>query len=166
MLVRSAVAGVLGVAAVVAGVTFSAGPPRLLMVNAGLRLSHPWVHPAGLALATLGALVVAVALRPRWARALACAVALLTLAATWSLLRFRLDVDAAGLHLRDWTSFRERTVPWSAVSQVESGPAALVVRAGDQGFRVDVHDVRPADRAALDRAIARRIGSAASTPPY
>jgi len=153
---------VASVVLIVAGAIVSMGPPRLTLTNAGLSVEYPWFRGVGALVAALGAGLLAVALRRRWPRIAAGALAVLGLAVGAHLLAYRLEADAAGLSSRGLTG--RRTVAWPGVSRVEGGPGTIVVVGSDETrIEVDTTDFRPEQRASLERTIARRIRG--TTPP-
>jgi len=141
---------------VVAGAFVSMGPPRLTLTNAGLSVEYPWFRGAGALVAAFGAALLALAVRRRWPRVAAGALAALGLAVGVHLLAYRLEADAAGLSARGLSG--SRAVAWPAVSRVEGGPGAIVVVGTDETrIEVDTTDFRPEQRASLERTIARRV---------
>ena len=157
---------------VVAGAFVSMGPPRLTLTNAGLSVEYPWFRGAGALVAAFGAALLALAVRRRWPRVAAGALAALGLAVGVHLLAYRLEADAAGLSARGlsgsravggvqkqkisgWTSFPRTTGSVSARTGPNSAAAAssrAVTR-----IEVDTTDFRPEQRASLERTIARRV---------
>lgn len=144
---------------VVAGAIVSTGPPRLTLTNAGLSVEYPWFRGIGALIAAAGAGLLAVALRRRWPRIAAAALAALGLAVGAHLLAYRLEADADGLSSRGLTG--RRAVTWPGVSRVEGGPGTIAVVGTDETrIEIDTTDFRPEQRASLERTIARRIHSA------
>jgi hypothetical protein len=147
---------VAAVALIVLGAVASMGPPRLTLTNAGLSVEYPWFRGAGALAAALGAALLALAVRRRWPRVAAGALAVLGLAVGAHLLAYRLEADAAGLSSRGLGG--RRVVAWPSVSRVEGGPGAIVVVGADQTrIEVDTTDFRPEQRASLERTIARHL---------
>jgi hypothetical protein len=71
-------------------------------------------------------------------------------------LRYRLDIQPEGLNSRELTG--STLVPWGEVTHVDRGTEALVVWGrGDAQIRVDTASFEGDQRAALERALARRI---------
>jgi len=130
--------------------------PRLTLLNAALRIDYGWgVGTAALASAVL--LAAAAALVPRrWARA-ALVVGAIAIAGVGSArLRYRLDIEPSGLNSRELTG--TTLVPWGEVTHVDRGTEALVVWGrGDSQIRVDTASFEGDQRAAVERALARRI---------
>jgi len=144
------------VALVAAGALLSMGPPRLTLTNAGLSVEYPWSRSLGALGATLGASLLAAAVRRTWGRVAAGALAVLALGVGAHLLAYRVEADAAGFSSRGLAG--RRTVAWPAVSRVDARPGALVVVGGDDTrIEVDTTDFRPEQRASLERTIARRL---------
>jgi hypothetical protein len=147
---------IAGAATVVAGAIFAFGAPRLTLLNAGFRVDYPHGRAMAAALAAAGAALLALGLRPRWARACCAAVAVAALAVAAQRISYRLEVDGRGVVSRQWGG--RTAVAWSDVSRVESGPARIVVWGGPETrLAVDTSSFRSDQRAALDRAIARRV---------
>ncbi|HEV8253397.1 MAG TPA: hypothetical protein VGQ78_01470 [Vicinamibacteria bacterium] len=147
---------VAGAAAVAAGAVFAFGAPRLTLVNSGLRVEYPHTQAAAAAVMAAGAALVAFGLRPRWARAGCVVLAVAAVAVAARRISYRLELDGRGVVSRQWGD--ETAVAWSDVSRIESGPARIVVWGGnDRRLAVDTSTFRPDQRAALDRAIARRV---------
>jgi hypothetical protein len=147
---------VASVVLIVTGAILSMGQPRFTLTNAGLNVEYPWFRGAGALLAALGAALLALVLRRRWARIAAGALAVLGAVVGAHLLAYRVEADAAGLSSRGvgW----RHAVAWSAVSRVEGGPGAIVIVGTDETrIEVDTTDFAPEQRASLERTIARRI---------
>jgi hypothetical protein len=71
-------------------------------------------------------------------------------------LRYRLDVQPDGLNSRELTG--STLVPWGEVTHVDRGTEALVIWGrGETQIRVDTASFAGDPRAALERALARRI---------
>ena len=143
------------------GAVASMGAPRLTLTNAGLSVEYPWFRGAGALAAAIGATLLALALRRRWARVGAGLLAALGVAVGVHLLAYRVEADAEGLSSRGLGG--RRVVAWPAVSRVEGGAGAIVVVGADETrIEVDTTDFRPEQRASLERTIARRIHDAAA----
>jgi len=130
--------------------------PRLTLLNAALRIDYGWVvGTAALAAALL--LAAAAALVPRrWARAALVVGAVAVAGVGSSRLRYRLDIEPDGLNSRELTG--TTLLPWGEVTHVDRGTEALVVWGrGDAQIRVDTASFEGDQRAALERALARRI---------
>jgi hypothetical protein len=130
--------------------------PRLTLLNAALRIDYGWVvGTAALAAALL--LAAAAALVPRrWARAVLVVGAVAVAGVGSARLRYRLDIEPDGLNSRELTG--TTLVPWGEVTHVDRGTEALVVWGrGDAQIRVDTASFEGDQRAALERALARRI---------
>ena len=142
-------------ATVLAGGWLSVGAPHLTLLNSGLQVAYPWARGGGALLGAIGVVGLALTAQRLWFRA---ALAVLAVAAAGNglyLLRYRLDTDGAGVTARGlWGT---RRLAWSELTQVETGPGLVVLRAGPNALRLDVTDFRPEDRATLDRTIARRV---------
>ena len=130
--------------------------PRLTLLNAALRIDYGWMVGA----AALGAallLAAAAALAPRsWAKAGLVAGAVVIAGVGGARLRYRLEIQPDGLNSREITG--STLVPWGEVTHVDRGTEALVVWGrGDTQIRVDTASFEGDQRAALERALARRI---------
>jgi hypothetical protein len=140
--------------------------PRLTLLNAAVRVDFSWAVAAA-ALASGVLLATAAAVAPRRS---ACAglavVAALTGVFGAARLRYRLEVRPDGLYSRDLTG--STGLPWADVTRVDRGTEALVVWGRDDAqIRVDTGRFAGDQRAALERALARRIveSTQASKPP-
>jgi len=130
--------------------------PRLTLLNAALRIDYGWVvGTAALAAALLLAAAAALVPRP-WARAVLVVGAVAVAGVGSARLRYRLDIEPDGLNSRELTG--TTLVPWGEVTHVDRGTEALVVWGrGDAQIRVDTASFEGDQRAALERALARRI---------
>ena len=147
---------ILGAVVFVAGAYASQGPPRLTLLNTGLVVQHGLRHPIGAVIAAAGAALLAVAATRKWARVLFLALAALSVVVAIHLAAYRVEADQSGLASRSLTG-RTR-IPWGAVTGVDGDGVQVVVTGRDQSkIRVDTTDVRPDQRATLDRTIARRV---------
>ncbi|HET6899770.1 MAG TPA: hypothetical protein VFK70_15550 [Vicinamibacteria bacterium] len=130
--------------------------PRLTLLNAALRIDYGWVVGTA-ALASAVLLAAAAALVPRrWARAALVVGAVAVASVGSARLRYRLDIEPSGLNSRELTG--TTLVPWGEVTHVDRGTEALVVWGrGETQIRVDTASFEGDQRAALERALARRI---------
>ena len=131
-------------------------PPRLTLLNAAMRVDYGWA--VGIAALVSAILVTAAAvLAPqRWARVVLSIAALLAAALGGSRLRYRLEVRPDALHARGLTD--TIALPWAEVTHVDRGPEVILVWGrGDAQVRVDTSRFAGDQRAALERALARRI---------
>ena len=130
--------------------------PRLTLLNAALRVDYGWVVGAA-ALAAAVLLAASAVLAPRrWLRATAVVAALVAGTVGGTRLRYRLEVQPDGLSARGLTG--STILPWGDVTHVDRGTEALVVWGrGDAQIRVDTANFQGDQRAALERALARRI---------
>jgi hypothetical protein len=130
--------------------------PRLTLLNAALRIDFAWVVAAA---ALVGALLLAGAawLAPRRSvRITLGTLAVLALAFGAARLRYRLEIRPEGLYARDLSG--STGVAWAEVTHVDRGTEALIVWGrGDAQIRVDTARFQGDQRAALERALARRI---------
>jgi hypothetical protein len=130
--------------------------PRLTLLNAALRIDYGWV----VGVAALGAAVLlaaAAAIAPgRWARGALVLFAVTVAGVGGSRLRYRLEIQPDGLNSRELTG--STLVPWGEVTHVDRGTEALVIWGrGETQIRVDTASFEGDQRAALERALARRI---------
>jgi hypothetical protein len=130
--------------------------PRLTLLNAALRIDYGWMAGAA-ALAAALLLVTAAALAPpRWAKTALAIGAVVVAAVGGARLRYRLDVQPDGLSSRGLTG--STTLAWAEVTHVDRGTEALIVWGkGDEQIRVETASFEGSQRAALERALARRI---------
>ncbi len=152
---RAAVAGGLAAALVAGGALLSYGPPRLVAVNAALRVEYAWPRALGAAAVAAGGLVLLAAGRRRWLRAAAVLLALGGLAAGLHLLLYRVEADDGGLSAR--ALLGTSRLGWTEVERVDTGPGLLLLTGRGRTVRVDTTDFRPEQRAALERTVARRL---------
>jgi hypothetical protein len=130
--------------------------PRLTLLNAALRIDYGWAAGA----AALGAAVLlaaASAAAPRrWAQAVLVLFAVAVGGLGGARLRYRLEIQPDGLRSRELMG--STLVPWGEVTHVDRGTEALVVWGlGEAQIRVDTASFEGDQRAALERALARRI---------
>jgi hypothetical protein len=149
------VAGALAAALVAGGAFLSYGPPRLVALNAALRVEYAWPRVLGAATVAAGGLVLLAAGRRRWLWALSAVLFAGGLAAGLHLLRYRVEADDGGLSAR--ALLGTSRLGWTEVERVETGPGLLVVTGRGRTVRVDTTDFRPEQRAALERTVARRL---------
>jgi hypothetical protein len=130
--------------------------PRLTLLNAALRIDYGWVvGAAALGAALLLAAAAAVAPR-RWVRAALVLSAVTAAGVGGARLRYRLEIQPDGLNSRELTG--STLVPWGEVTHVDRGTEALVIWGhGETQIRVDTASFEGDQRAALERALARRI---------
>ena len=155
---KRALLAAAGVLSLGGGVWLALGPPRITLVNAGLRIEYPWSQGIGAGLATigLGLAAAAVPARWRWARIALAVLALAAAGVAVDRLAYRLEADDRGLVSRSWMG--PTVVPWAEVTRVQSGPEVVVVWGKDDAqVRVDTSHFEPQQRATLDRTIARRV---------
>ena len=130
--------------------------PRLTLLNAALRIDYGWAAgTAALGAALLLAAASAAAPR-RWAQAVLVLLAVAVGGLGGARLRYRLEIQPDGLRSRELTG--STLVPWGEVTHVDRGTEALVVWGhGEAQIRVDTASFEGDQRAALERALARRI---------
>jgi hypothetical protein len=130
--------------------------PRLTLLNAALRVDYAWMVGAA-ALAAAVFLMAGAVLGPsRWLKAGLVVAALSIGALGGARLRYRLEVQPEGLSSRGLTG--ATMLAWSDVTHVDRGTEALVVWGrGDEQIRIDTASFEGGQRAALERALARRI---------
>ena len=130
--------------------------PRLTLLNAALRIDYGWVvGAAALGAAVLLAAAGAIAPR-RWAQGALVLIAVTVAGVGGARLRYRLEIKPDGLNSRELTG--STLVPWGEVTHVDRGTEALVIWGrGETQIRVDTASFEGDQRAALERALARRI---------
>jgi hypothetical protein len=130
--------------------------PRLTLLNAALRIDYGWaVGAAALGAAVLLAAAATIAPR-RWAQAALVLFSVTVAGVGGARLRYRLEIQPDGLNSRELTG--STLVPWGEVTHVDRGTEALVIWGrGDTQIRVDTASFEGDQRAALERALARRI---------
>jgi hypothetical protein len=153
-----------GAVVALAGFFLARGGPRFVWMNTGLRLDYPWPQGAALIGSAAGLALLAAA-APRVSMKIAAGVATLGVSlSAMDRLSYRVEADERTVLSRAW--LREAAVPWAEVTRVESGPAVVVVWGRDDApVRIQTGGLNSAERAMLERAIARRVqhGSAGET---
>ena len=140
----------------VAAAAASMGAPRMTLLNNDVHVAYPWYRPGAALLAAVAAAGADALLRRWWGRALAGLFALLTVLAATNLALYRVSAGDDGLEAR--TLLGTDRLAWTAVARVETAPGLLLLTGTDgHKVRVDTTDFRAADRATLDRTIARRL---------
>ena len=151
--------GAPALVAVALGV-LSFGSPRSVWLNDGFHASHPpsrWIFAL---VAATGACVLALTLRSRLAQAAGLLVAAAFTGLSLLVGLWRLDVTADRISVR--TLWGTTLVRWADVARLDTERDRVVVwpRAG-KPLLVDMGTLAPADRAPLERAVARRVREAA-----
>jgi hypothetical protein len=153
-----------GVALIAIGAFLSTGPPRLVLLNASLRLQYPWTRGFGALLAGAGALVLATVVSKLALRLIAGVAAIAAFMVALHLFRYRLEATAAGLVSRG--ALGTTAIGWREIKSVERGPDLLLVSGpGEARIRVDTTDFDPEQRASLERTIARHVAEAGRPAP-
>jgi hypothetical protein len=161
--VRTRVVLGASLAALVAGVALALGPPLLLVHNEGLVVRYAWYRAAGGFLVAVAFLALTQAVGSRVGRVLLVLCALAALGPASFLLRYRLELDAAGVSQREWLA--PRRLAWADIRQVEPQENGIVIRGMEPPpMWIDTVGMRPADRAALDRNVTRRLQEAFAPP--
>ena len=143
-------------AAGLAALSFALRPPRLTLLNAALRVDYGWAAGAAALVAAVLLAAAALAAPPRWARGAMALAAALAAVLGASRLRYRLETRPDALFARDLTG--ATALAWTDVTHVDRGPDVLVIWGhGDAQVRVDTSRFAGDQRAALERALARRI---------
>jgi hypothetical protein len=149
---------------VVVGAFLSTGPPRLVLLNASLRLQYPWTRGCGALVAGAGALALAALFTKLALRLVGGVAAIAAFLVALHLFRYRLDATPAGLVSRG--ALGTTAIGWKEVRGVDRGPDLLVVSGpGGTRIRVDTTDFGPEQRASLERTIARRLDEAGRRTP-
>ena len=130
--------------------------PRLTLLNAALRVDYGWMVGAAALAAAVFLAAAAVLAPPRWVKVALVLVAASVAAVGGARLRYRLEVQPEGLSSRGLTA--STMLPWAEVTHVDRGTEALIVWGrGDEQIRIDTASFEGGQRAALERALARRI---------
>jgi hypothetical protein len=130
--------------------------PRLTLLNAALRVDYGWAAGAAALAAALFLMTAAALAPPRWAKAALAIGAVLVASVGGARLRYRLEIQPEGLSSRGLTG--STVLAWAEVTHVDRGTEALIVWGrGDEQIRVDTASFEGGQRAALERALARRI---------
>jgi hypothetical protein len=142
--------------AAAAALPFALRPPRLTLLNAALRVDYGWAACTA-ALATALLLAAAAASAPsRWPRRAGAVLAVIAAAFAAARVAYRVETRADVVYARALTG--ATSVPWSEVTRVDRGPDLLVVWGrGESQVRLDTSGFAGDQRAALERALARRI---------
>lgn len=145
----------LGIAAA-AALPLALRSPRLTLLNAALRVDYGWVVGAAALAAALLLAAAAVLAPARWAKAALAIGAVAFVSVGGARLRYRLEVQPEGLSSRGLTG--STMLAWAEVTHVDRGTEALIVWGrGDEQIRIDTTSFEGGQRAALERALARRI---------
>lgn len=145
----------LGIAAA-AALPLALRSPRLTLLNAALRVDYGWVVGVAALAAALLLVAATVLAPPRWVK-VAFAIGAVTISTVGGArLRYRLEVQPEGLSSRGLTG--STMLAWAEVTHVDRGTEALIVWGrGDEQIRIDTASFEGGQRAALERALARRI---------
>jgi len=134
----------------------SVGPPRLVLLNASLRIEYPWGRGFGALAAAAGGVLLASAFSSLTLRLVGGVLSTGALLAALHLLCYRLDATDGGLVSRGVLG--TTAIPWRDVSRVEHGPDLMLVSGPrETRIRVDTTDFQPDQRASLERTIARHL---------
>lgn len=140
------------------GLFFGARGPQLTLANTALVVAYPASAPAGRLMAALGFAGMALLLRGKLRLAPGALTALLLLLALQDGL-YQLRADEQGLELRGLGG--RQSLAWSALQRLDTSPSRLeAVGPEGQVLSMDVSRLQPADRASLERTIARRLREA------
>jgi Bacterial PH domain len=146
----------LGLGLVIGGAWASAGIPRLTLLNAALRIDHPWRHGAGAAACAAGVAMLAASVSGTTLRRIGFILALGPLLLSIHLLAWRLEIAAAGLSFRGLLGTTR--VAWPDVARIDLEARAIVVEAkGGERVRIDTANFAPDQRAAVERTLARHV---------
>lgn len=130
--------------------------PRLTLLNAALRVDYGWAVGAAALGAALLLVAAAVMAPPRWVKVAFVIGAVAIAAVGGARLRYRLEVQPEGLSSHGLTG--STMLAWAEVTHVDRGTEALIVWGrGDEQIRIDTASFEGGQRAALERALARRI---------
>ena len=132
------------------------GPPRITLHDAGLQIDYAWPRGGGGLLLATAAGMLALTFGARWLRAGTLALAAGGLLVGLGLLAYRLEANDSRLSVRSLLG--ETSIAWSDVTRVEAGAHQLVVWGeGKRRFPIETSSFRPAQRASLERTVARRV---------
>ena len=156
---RQLVLAGLGLLLLALGAWRSTGPPRLTLLNAGVRVDYPWSPALACLAAAAGLGLLGLAPRRRLLRWIAAAAALAALAAAGSRAAYRVDADEAGIHGRGLLGATQ--LAWKDLRRVDAGPELILLWGpGDSQVRIDTSGFRADQRATLERTIARWVREA------
>jgi hypothetical protein len=145
-----------GIALLGSGAWLASGAPRLTMLNAALRLDHPWGHPAGALMAACGMALCAAAWRHRGVRLVAAALAAAALLFAARLALYPVELNDTALISENLLQRTE--IPWARIGRVEVAPSALLVFQGEVLLlRLDTGQLSADQLATLKRGVARRV---------
>jgi hypothetical protein len=131
-------------------------PPRLTLLNAALRVDYGWAVVAAAVSSAVLLAAAGFAAPPVWVRRMGMVAALFAAGFGASRLRYRVETRPDVVYARALTG--STSVPWADVTRVDRGPELLVVWGrGDAQVRLDTSGFAGDQRAALERALARRI---------
>jgi hypothetical protein len=134
--------------------------PRLTVLNEGFRLEYGWAPLLGAALAAVGAIALAGAVRALPARGMAAFLAVIAVVLGVRRGTWQVGADRSALSARTLTETSR--IAWPEVRQVHSDTEALQVTGfGDAAIRIGIAGLRPHDRATLERTISRRVQESA-----
>lgn len=143
-----------------AGAGLAFVPPRITLVNAAMRIEYAWTAWAGALIAAGCAATLCALFRPRIARAAFGGAALAGV--VLALARLSYDIEAGPEALRSRRLVGRTALPWREVTRVASETGAIDVWAADgRHVRIDTGQFRADQRAALDRAVSRRVRESA-----
>jgi Bacterial PH domain len=159
---RAALAA-LSAVLVLGGLVWGAGAPTLTLTNGALVAHYPLAGPCGHLLAAFGCVLLVLLLRGR-GRLLASAPAAAFLIVGLHQAFYRIQADSDALELRGL--FTHERLPWKDIVRVDRGETQLdVVGPQDRILALPVTALQPADRASLERTIARHLREIAHPEP-
>jgi Bacterial PH domain len=148
---------------VLGGLVWGSGAPALTLTNGALVAAYPLAGPCGRLVAALGCVLLALLLRGR-GRLLASAPAAAFLIVGLHQAFYRIQADSDALELRGL--FTHERLPWKDVVRVDRSDTQLdVVGPQDRIVALPVAALQPADRASLERTIARHLREIAHPEP-
>ena len=144
----------------------SAGAPRVVLLNEGLRIEYPWSRGLCALAAAAGVVIALFSLEKKVLRlfggVLAIGVALVAI----HLLCYHLDATNGGLAAHG--ALGTTAIAWRDVASVRGDGSLVIVNGpGEKQIRVDTTDFAPEQRATLQRTIARHVAdfTRPRTPP-
>jgi hypothetical protein len=155
----------LGAALTLAGGYLSAGPPRITLLNAALRIEYPWARGAGGLVAALGlAMLAALMTRSTWRR-IGFVLALGPLLIAGHLLLWKLEITDSSFSFRGL--FGTTTMAWSEVASINVFPGSGILVESRSGAKLhlDTTDFAADQRASVERTLARHVKEGSGPEP-
>jgi len=146
----------LGALLTVVGAYLSAGPPRITLLNAALRIEYPWSRGAGAFVAAIGLMLLAALMTRLSLRRIGFVLALGPLLIAGHLLLWKLEIAASSLSFRGL--FGTTTVTWPEVASIDLLAGAILVQSRSGAHvQIDTTDFAAEQRASVERTLARHV---------